>query len=221
MGLLSHRNRIKRSSLEVGDHIYAWRIAYIYSHHGIYIGDDTVIHFTTHGVISSSVDEFLSFWEVGRSKLRRYKYSSKCSSVVLKPRGTCTTAASDDGATVVHRAKKLLEHGFGSYDLGKRNCENFAVYCKTGLRVANGGSGEDIAGLSAQVASFTCKAVVGTAVGVPLILLAAIAATAGTEGIVVISVLASYAVIFGGVVYYCIRRCDKDIGMRDDVYVAY
>ncbi|KAL7137227.1 hypothetical protein ABFS83_10G078800 [Erythranthe nasuta] len=218
MGLLSHR--IKRSSLEVGDHIYAWRIAYTYSHHGIYIGDDTVIHFTPHGVISSSVDEFLSFWKVGRSKLRRYKYSSNCRSINLKLRGTCTAAASGDGDTVVRRAKKLLEHGFGSYNLGTRNCENFAVFCKTGRYVKKDGGEEDIAGLSAQVSSFACKAVVGTEVGVPLILLAAIAAAASTEGIVVISVLASSAVIIGGVVYYCIRRCDEDIGMRNDVYVA-
>ncbi|XP_043699366.1 protein LEAD-SENSITIVE 1-like [Telopea speciosissima] len=44
MGLLS--NRIDRGSLKPGDHIYSWRNAYVYAHHGIYVGDDKVIHFT-------------------------------------------------------------------------------------------------------------------------------------------------------------------------------
>lgn len=44
MGLLSQK--IKREELKVGDHIYSWRYAYVYAHHGIYIGAGLVIHFT-------------------------------------------------------------------------------------------------------------------------------------------------------------------------------
>ncbi|KAL8039865.1 hypothetical protein ABFX02_10G064100 [Erythranthe guttata] len=225
---LSHR--IKRSSLEVGDHIYAWRISYTYSHHGIYIGDDTVIHFTPHGVVSSSVDEFLRFWELGCSKLRLYKYSSKQISIVLKRGGTCTTAASDDGHTVVHRAKQLLENGFGTYNLRKRNCENFAVYCKTGLYVVKDGGEEDIAGLSTQVESVKCNAIVITTSVVPVIVIGAIIiAACCPPGVAVIgmglSALAAanmvaqpaFSVISGGVVYHCKRRLEKDIGIRKDV----
>ncbi|KAJ3678598.1 hypothetical protein LUZ60_002401 [Juncus effusus] len=32
--------------LKPGDHIYSWRSGFLYVHHGIYIGDDKVIHFT-------------------------------------------------------------------------------------------------------------------------------------------------------------------------------
>ncbi|CAN6234186.1 unnamed protein product [Urochloa humidicola] len=40
-------NRIERSELKPGDHIYTWRNAiYAYAHHGIYVGDNKVIHFT-------------------------------------------------------------------------------------------------------------------------------------------------------------------------------
>ncbi|CAN6362937.1 unnamed protein product [Urochloa humidicola] len=39
-------NRIERSELKPGDHIYTWRTAYSYAHHGIYVGDNKVIHFT-------------------------------------------------------------------------------------------------------------------------------------------------------------------------------
>ncbi|KAL4578311.1 hypothetical protein LXL04_014432 [Taraxacum kok-saghyz] len=47
MGLFS--NRLDRGSLKPGDHIYSWRAAYIYAHHGIYVGDEKVIHFTRTG----------------------------------------------------------------------------------------------------------------------------------------------------------------------------
>ncbi|KAL5573942.1 hypothetical protein UlMin_023539, partial [Ulmus minor] len=44
MGVLS--NKITRDQLKPGDHIYSWRQAYLYSHHGIYVGEEKVIHFT-------------------------------------------------------------------------------------------------------------------------------------------------------------------------------
>ncbi|CAM0958821.1 unnamed protein product [Alopecurus aequalis] len=43
MGLIS--NRIKKETLKAGDHIYSWRGAWVYAHHGIYVSDDKVIHF--------------------------------------------------------------------------------------------------------------------------------------------------------------------------------
>ncbi|XP_074307392.1 protein LEAD-SENSITIVE 1-like [Silene latifolia] len=44
MGVFS--NKISRDELKPADHIYSWRNAYLYSHHGIYAGDGKVIHFT-------------------------------------------------------------------------------------------------------------------------------------------------------------------------------
>ncbi|GAV92602.1 LRAT domain-containing protein [Cephalotus follicularis] len=38
---------INKKDLKPGDHIYAWRFLWIYNHHGIYVGDGQVIHFTT------------------------------------------------------------------------------------------------------------------------------------------------------------------------------
>ncbi|KAI3518715.1 hypothetical protein L1887_07527 [Cichorium endivia] len=48
MGLLSNRI-LDRKSLKPGEHIYSWRAAYLYAHHGIYIGDNKVVHFTRRG----------------------------------------------------------------------------------------------------------------------------------------------------------------------------
>ncbi|VVA38676.1 PREDICTED: NC [Prunus dulcis] len=53
MGILS--NMISREELRAGDHIYAYRRGHTFSHHGIYVGKDLVIHFTsTNDPISSS-----------------------------------------------------------------------------------------------------------------------------------------------------------------------
>ncbi|GLT77617.1 hypothetical protein SLA2020_491850 [Shorea laevis] len=47
MGVLS--NKISRDKLKPGDHIYTWRRVYLYAHHGIYVGEGKVIHFTQGG----------------------------------------------------------------------------------------------------------------------------------------------------------------------------
>ncbi|KAL0015180.1 hypothetical protein SO802_002249 [Lithocarpus litseifolius] len=44
MGVLT--NKIERENLKPGDHIYSYRFAYAYSHHGIYVDAGNVIHFT-------------------------------------------------------------------------------------------------------------------------------------------------------------------------------
>ncbi|GMH22996.1 hypothetical protein Nepgr_024839 [Nepenthes gracilis] len=179
MGLFS--NRVDRGTLKPGDHIYSWRAAYIYAHHGIYIGDDRVIHFTRHGhevgtgtvldhllvsssparsplscsactppevdhgVISSCLDCFLD-----GGILYRFEYAVSPILFVAKVRGgTCTLGASDPADIVIHRANYLLNNGFGHYNVLKNNCEDFAIYCKTGLVVVEQRS----MGLSGQTAS--------------------------------------------------------------------
>ncbi|KAF2534970.1 hypothetical protein F2Q68_00022648 [Brassica cretica] len=56
MGLFS--NKISRDELKAGDHIYSWR-SYIYSHHGIYVGDGKVIHFTRRGGLEIGTGTYL------------------------------------------------------------------------------------------------------------------------------------------------------------------
>ncbi|KAL5570880.1 hypothetical protein UlMin_020477, partial [Ulmus minor] len=161
-----------------GDHIYSWRQAYFYSHHGIYVGEEKVIHFTkgldketvssqytfsscpcksfddpcprcgyysrSHGVLCSCLDCFLSGGDI-----YLFKYAVDRVYFVVQARGgTCTLASSDPPESVLHRAYYLLENGFGDYNLFRNNCEDFAIYCKTELRV------QTSAGRSGQAASF-------------------------------------------------------------------
>ncbi|CAN1351673.1 Protein LEAD-SENSITIVE 1 [Linum perenne] len=174
MGVLS--NKLPREELKPGDHIYSWRHGFVYSHHGIYIGDGTVIHFTpgqgqeigtnTHlnrymfsscppplttdepcpncpdehlnqrpGVSTICLDCFLMAGE-----LYRFEYNVSLSFFLAKVRGgTCTLAPSDPPEQVLRRARALWRtNGFGEYSVLSNNCEAFAVYCKTGLRIIGG-----------------------------------------------------------------------------------
>ncbi|XP_071707316.1 protein LEAD-SENSITIVE 1 [Rutidosis leptorrhynchoides] len=229
MGLLS--NRIDRGSLKPGDHIYSWRAAYIYAHHGIFIGDNKVVHFTrrgqevgtgtvldvllvssgprrslvpcttcthtndtdaTNGVVSSCLDCFLS-----GGILYRFEYSVSRAVFLAKARGgTCTLAVSDPPETVVHRAKYLLDNGFGCYNVFKNNCEDFAIYCKTGLLVVD----QRTMGQSGQAVSI---------IGGPL------AAVLSTPLRLVTTNV--YGMAATAVSVYCASRYAADIGMRKDV----
>ncbi|XAR69824.1 hypothetical protein NMG60_11001549 [Bertholletia excelsa] len=226
MGLLS--NRVDRDSLKPGDHIYSWRTAYVYAHHGIYIGDDKVIHFTrrgqevgtgtvldlllvssgparsqvpcatctaqneANGVVSSCLNCFLA-----GGVLYRFAYAVTPAVFLAKARGgTCTLAVADPDDVVVHRAKYLLDNGFGCYNVFKNNCEDFAIYCKTGLLVVD----PSTMGQSGQAVSI---------VGGPL------AAVLSTPMRLVTTNIYGMAAVAVGV--YCASRYAADIGMRRDV----
>ncbi|KAL9260143.1 LEAD-SENSITIVE 1-like protein [Drosera capensis] len=223
MGVLS--NKVGREALKPGDHIYSWRNAWIWAHHGIYVGEGRVIHFTravgqeagtgtvldrifscsssntsrapceecgdqsmATGVISSCLDCFLS-----GGGLYLFEYGVSPAFFLAKARGgTCTLAVSDTADDVVHRASHLLENGFGGYNIFRNNCEDFAIYCKTGLLVSTNLS----VGRSGQANSFVA---VATAV--------------------ISSPLRYLTTSVGGwtVVMYCVSRVSSDIGVRRDV----
>ncbi|GMY24545.1 protein LEAD-SENSITIVE 1 [Fagus crenata] len=239
MGVLS--NKIGRDNLKPGDHIYTWR-RHIYSHHGIYVGEGKVIHFTQSrgegqaigkgtllnriivssspsnpldipcpicgdqskldGVISSCIDCFLLGGD-----LYLFEYGVKPAFFLAKVRGgTCTLASSDLPKEVIHRASYLLQNGFGVYDICKNNCENFAIYCKTGLVVITitsvGGSG--------QASSIASAVNVTGILYSPLLYLSTSfnGLVAGVAGVAAVPV---------GIGMYCVNRLVSDLGVRRDV----
>ncbi|KFK25863.1 hypothetical protein AALP_AA8G172000 [Arabis alpina] len=260
MGLLS--NKICRDDLKPGDHIYSWR-SYIYSHHGIYIGDGKVIHFTRgdgleigtgtfldkiivssvpnhggdsnnpclkcgdqsnlDGVICSCLDCFLS-----GGNLYLFQYNVSKAIFVAKQRGgTCTIATSDPSDEVVSRAKFLLtSNGFGVYNLLDNNCEDFAIYCKTGLMVLSvtklGCSGQaSLLAAAGGVVSTTLNAFgvrnsgqAASMASPALVFSAASNALTTTLGLVVTGVGCMALAGYGN---YCIGRLVYDVGVRRDV----
>ncbi|KAL8483552.1 hypothetical protein ACS0TY_026294 [Phlomoides rotata] len=86
-----------------------------------------------HGVVSSCLDCFLA-----GGILYRFEYVVSPAFFLAKAcEGTCTLAVTDPDKDVVHWTKYLLKNGFGCYNVFKNNCEDFAIYCKTGLLVLN------------------------------------------------------------------------------------
>ncbi|GLJ56033.1 hypothetical protein SUGI_1203110 [Cryptomeria japonica] len=227
MGLFS--NKISKEDVRPGDHIYSWRTAYTYAHHGIYIGDNKILHFTrgrgeemgtgtvldvllfssgppnrpfvchacnheqdSNGVVCSCLDCFLA-----GGALYRFEYSVSPALFLAKARGgTCTLAESDPPETVVHRATYLRENGFGCYNIFKNNCEDFAIYCKTGLLVID----RNPIGRSGQAASI---------LGAPFA-----AVFSSPLGFLTTNITGITVVAIGT---YCLSRYATDIGVRMDV----
>lgn len=144
------------------------------------------------GVVLTCLDCFLH-----NGSLYNFEYKVTPSIFLSKLRGgTCTTAPSDPSESVVHRAMYLLQNGFGNYDVFQNNCEDFALYCKTGLLVMDrsgvGRSGQASSVIGAPLAallSSPLKFLMPSPVGVATV-------TAGM---------------------YCMSRYATDIGVRSDV----
>ncbi|URE27223.1 Major Facilitator superfamily [Musa troglodytarum] len=153
---------------------------------------DCGFHQPNSGVILSCLDCFL-----GNGSLYCFKYGVPPSVFLAKVRGgTCTTAESDPPEMVINRAMYLLQNGFGNYDVFENNCEDFALYCKTGLL-----SLEELGiGRSGQASSFF---------GVPL------AALFSTPFKLLAAGPVGMATVTAGM--YCAGRYITDIGVRKDV----
>lgn len=127
----------------------------------------------------------------------RFEYAVTPALFLAKARGgTYTLEVSDPNDIVVHRANFLLHNGFGCYNVFKNNCEDFAIYSKTGLLVLD----QRTLGQSGQAVSIIdgpLEAILSTLLGLVTTNIYGMAATA--RGV------------------YCARRYAADIGMRSDV----
>ncbi len=108
---------LTENDLNHGDHVYVKRKRLLYSHHGIYAGEGTVIHYKGAEkekkdpvIRKTDMDEFLSG---GRLKRRDYKKR------LTHPE------------TLRIAGEHLSDNG---YSLAFNNCEHFATYCATGRK---------------------------------------------------------------------------------------
>ncbi|OMO64255.1 hypothetical protein CCACVL1_21926 [Corchorus capsularis] len=144
------------------------------------------------GVVLSCLDCFLR-----NGSLYCFEYGVTPSVFLAKVRGgTCTTAVSDPPEAVIHRAMYLLQNGFGNYDIFQNNCEDFAMYCKTGLLIMD----KQGIGRSGQASS---------AIGAPL------AALISSPLKLLMPSPIGVATVTAGM--YCMSRYATDIGVRSDV----
>ena len=127
---------IDRSDLQPGDHIYVYNSWLMYSHHGIYTGDDRVIHLSggeqskkaAAQVRECTLDEFLN-----GNQLRLATYGVKRITRRIKKSGTCHILGSRSVQDVLYTAEYYLQNPdkWGRYNVLTNNCEHFAYCCKT------------------------------------------------------------------------------------------
>ena len=144
------------------------------------------------GVVLSCLDCFLC-----GCPLYRFQYQENTLTFLAKIRGgTGTLANSDPHDIVLHRARYIHVNGFGCYNIFHNNCEDFAIYCKTGLLVmektAIGRSGQAASILGAPFAA-VCSS--------PLSFL----------------MTQSWGLLAVSAAVYCVSRYAADIGVRKDV----
>ena len=147
-----YSHAIKKEDLRPGDHIYAYRKFAFYFHHGIYQGDQgehEVIHFsgvekdkTTAAIQGCSLEEFLA-----GSSLRLVAYDVGKITRMIKRFGSCHCSESRSASDVIQTATEYLHNPdkWGRYNLINRNCEHFAVFCKT-KQLASGQVGRTLGG---------------------------------------------------------------------------
>ena len=135
-------HNISESDLKPGDHIYVYRVLGAYQHHGIYVGTENgeqkVVHFRkrSDGAIridKSSIGTFKG-WSF---MLRLVCYGADIKDMRSKRSGTTQTLESLPPQVVVATAQYYAEHPgeWHGYNLIDNNCEMFALYCKTGIRI--------------------------------------------------------------------------------------
>lgn len=101
-----------------GDHIKVRRSSGLYSHHGIDMGDGTVIHFS---------GEPFRRDEASICRVPLAEFLAGGRRIVVRHRGT--ELAPDEVAAAAEAALARQK-----YCLWRNNCEHFATWCKTGRR---------------------------------------------------------------------------------------
>jgi hypothetical protein len=106
---------VKSDDLYSGDHIYVYRIGY--THHGIYVGDNEVIHFAPDASSEAYIHAVtLEKFAGGNNKVYRLSKNN--------------SPTRYSGTEVSERAREKLYEG--TYNLVFNNCEHYARWCRLG-----------------------------------------------------------------------------------------
>lgn len=102
---------IDEPNFDLADHLYIQKLGY--THHGLYIGNNRVIHYIDGEIQETSLDSFAD----GSKVFVKQEYESPINYSTRE---------------VISRAKRRI--GESKYNLGTNNCENFVRWCRAGGR---------------------------------------------------------------------------------------
>lgn len=150
----------EKSELRPGDHIYAWKMGFTYSHHGVVVHTQdcapdcahdriaccSVVHFRPPSGDERGAIEVVSLADFGQCRgICHCRYGVPSAEFYIRRSGSCSTQAADPWPLTVIRALSLLEWeslavGEASeaslvqveYNLLRKNSELLACWCKLG-----------------------------------------------------------------------------------------
>ena len=157
--------------MATADHIFCHRRGY--THHGIDLGDGTVIHYTGEPGKKANA-------AIQRTPIDHFK---KGCELHVQPYGIC-----DSAEVVIARARSRLSEN--KYHLVFNNCEHFAVWCKTGKARS-----EQVKGVATKTGG---AAGTGTATAAALATVSVAGEVAGLSGAGIMSGLATAGSVAGG-----------------------
>lgn len=113
-----------------GDHIFRFGAIFkksLLTHHGIYIGENDVIHFS--GGDGNT--------NLGNS-IKEAKITVTSINDFMANQDTCFKMKNDynDYNITLNRAYSVLDTDFGGYNPANNNCEHFANWCRTGSKIS-------------------------------------------------------------------------------------
>lgn len=209
---LSHA--VEKFDLAVGDHIYVYKWVLAYSHHAIVVSCDDcktptcthsgtcceVVHLKRTGEVTlESLSEFLC-----GSQMRRFQYGASTAEALMKRAGSCSTLEPDPWFAATLRALALVTpegtKPAVAYSVFSRNCELFALWCKTGYRSGIKDFIRDSAASSQSSSAGILKA--ATAVAAAGTVIAAV----GPELVIANVTLAASAVVANGM--RAVKSCE-------------
>ena len=133
-------------------HVFIWQTfkGIPFQHHGVCMGDGTVVHFCNDqgGVAGPGGDA--SQFRIRRTSMRKFSPQGDC---YVR---TVSHAEPLDAGTIRRRAERMV--GCGGYDLMAHNCEHFASWC-----VAGKFRSRQVAVAAERAASIGTKITVGAA----------------------------------------------------------
>ena len=134
---------VNMSQLEMGDHLFrfgAFHKKSFLTHHGIYMGEGHVIHFS--GGTMNSTNTSKSLYDLGNDIIDA-KVIVSTFDEFMENKTTCFRVDLEESEKtrknrlmIFARAVTQLDTDFGGYNPTKNNCEHFANWCRTKNKVS-------------------------------------------------------------------------------------
>jgi len=130
-------NLVELEDLLPGDHIFRYGALFknsLLTHHGIYIGDRKIIHFSGGSNDSKSLQDYEDDMKSAKIEITSFRDFMNSNNKCFKVNGYLTDS---ERTQILERSYSKLNTNFDyGYCPTTNNCEHFANWCSTGIRIS-------------------------------------------------------------------------------------